>query len=106
MAGVTDLGLQVPPRGSAIIVKLLQKPDAARPRAWVTATWHGIPSYGRTANIGPESEGDLVVEGLRAGRVTVVVNVMNAGGAGATGGNGETVEVDGSSDVVIEVDLR
>lgn len=99
--GVTELPAAEFPPGSALVVRVLVPEGSDAPRVYVFAERLDAPGYHRSVN----SRGEAVVrlEGLGAGRFHVRMRpIMDFTGVV----DGQEVELDGSTDVELELDLR
>ena len=107
--GVTDLGALETSPGTTVRVRVKTKEGTAAPRLSVWAVHQGEPAYQRGTNSrgGPE---DVLVTGLGAGRFRVTAApIMGALGVGGDGRGlriDQVLEVDGTGEVVLDLDLR
>lgn len=107
--GATDLGALDPGPGSRLRVRVKGREGTAVPRLSVWAVHQGEPPYQRGTN-SPGGEGDVLVTGLGPGRFRVtaapVMGVLGVGGDGRGFRIDQVVEVDGTNEVVLDLDLR
>ena len=98
--GVTDLPAAVFPAGSTLRVRVIAPEGSAAPRIYVHAERLGAPVYDRSINSGGEEL--VLVTGLGPGRYRVSMNLI----MGRRSLPDQELEVDGVSDVELEMDLR
>jgi len=98
--GVNDLGDVPSLPGSRIRVRVLVKDGFAAPSVYVWATHVGEPSYARNTQTGGGTE-EFVLPGLGSGRFDVY-----CGGLHLTRGLHQEIEVDGTNEVLLTLDLR
>ena len=100
-AGKTELGEIAFERGSTVTVRLRSSEGKPAPSASITAWQNAAPAYFRNQGRGPDA---FRVRGLAAGHFTIQVTWTDAAGQ-SRDANAE-IDVDGRSDLVLDVDVR
>jgi len=100
VAGVSELPAAGFARGSSVRVRILVPEAQSFPRLGLFATHLGEPEYGRVVN--SDGEEVAVLSGLGPGRFRVSFSTVMGNDAPVE----RVVELDGASDVELELDLR
>lgn len=107
--GETDLGVLEPLPGASVRVRIQVREGAEVPRISAWAQHEGEPPYQRGTD-SPGGAGDVLVTGLGPGRfrftAAPILGVLGVGGASSGARIDQVLEVDGTEEKVVELDLR